>query len=65
MSMLSISWSNFKTELARREAMLDFIETDEAYFVWFMAGAVEVNTTIDKDDGADHTDFEENFKPES
>jgi hypothetical protein len=66
MSALTLSWTDFKAELARRSGpAIEYVETSNVYFVWFAIGVVEINCVIVKSEepSEEQVDFEENYQP--
>src|SRR5271157_5313420 len=62
--IINVGWSDIKTFITNRNAALQYVETNNTYYLFAADGPFEMTAQIpmDSSDTTDQTDFETNYK---
>ena len=59
------AWSEFKASIADKKLFIQYYDRTEYYEVWASDGSSIYRCVVNKDGGADQSDFETNYKPDA
>lgn len=63
MNKIQLTWTKFKALITPKNFKINYIDTSNSYYIWVDEGITTYFCGIEKNDNADQTDFEDNYKP--